>query len=213
MKILYLHQYFKTPDEPGGTRSYWIAKELIKNGYQVTMITSSLKFSEEIRKIYIDGIEVIYIRVDYEQSMNPMKRVNAFLKFMFRSLIIAIKQKNVDLVIATSTPLTIGIPALILKWFKNIPFIFEVRDLWPEAPIQLGIIKNRWLILAAHFLEKTIYKNASHVIALSPGMQEGVLKYLNKEKVTMIPNMAKIDIFWPREKNYEKALELDLKKD
>ncbi|MDQ0595107.1 glycosyltransferase involved in cell wall biosynthesis [Chryseobacterium ginsenosidimutans] len=213
MNILYLHQYFLTPQEPGGTRSYWLAQELIKNGHKVTMITSSSKFSENIKNVNIDGIEVIYIKEDYDQNMSVTRRLKAFLRFMYKSSVVGFKQKDIDLVIATSTPLTIGIPALLLKWFKGKPFIFEVRDLWPEVPIQMGAITNRWVIKIARWLEKTIYKNSSHVVALSHGMQEGVTKYIKKEKTSMIPNMAKMDEFWPREKNDDLINKLGLKKE
>ncbi|MDR6370474.1 glycosyltransferase involved in cell wall biosynthesis [Chryseobacterium bernardetii] len=213
MNILYIHQYFVTPQEPGGTRSYWLAQELIKNGHKVTMLTSSSKFSEDIKVVQIDGIEVVYIKEDYDQNMSVSRRLKAFLKFMYKSSVLGLKQKDIDLVIATSTPLTIGIPALLLKWFKKKPFVFEVRDLWPEVPIQMGAIKNRWTIKTTRLLEKTIYKNASRVIALSPGMQDGVVKYIPKEKTSMIPNMAKMDEFWPRGKNDQLMEKLGLKKD
>lgn len=213
MNILYIHQYFVTPQEPGGTRSYWLAQELIKNGHKVTMLTSSTKFSEDIKVVNIDGIEVVYIKEDYDQNMSVSRRLKAFLKFMYKSSVVGMKQKDIDLVIATSTPLTIGIPALILKWFKKKPFVFEVRDLWPEVPIQMGAIKNSLTIKTTRLLEKTIYKNASRVIALSPGMQEGVVKYIPKEKTSMIPNMAKMDEFWPRGKNEQLMEKLGLKKD
>lgn len=213
MNILYIHQYFVTPQEPGGTRSYWLAQELIKNGHKVTMLTSSSKFSEDIKIVEIDGIEVVYIKEDYDQNMSVSRRLKAFLKFMYKSSVVGMKQKDIDLVIATSTPLTIGIPALILKWFKKKPFVFEVRDLWPEVPIQMGAIKNSWTIKTTRLLEKVIYKNASRVIALSPGMQAGVVKYIPKEKTSMIPNMAKMDEFWPRGKNDQLMEKLGLKKD
>lgn len=211
MNILYIHQYFLTPQEPGGTRSYWLAQELIKKGHQVTMLTSSAKFDEEIKELNIDGIKVIYVKEDYDQNMSITRRLKAFVKFMYKSSMIGMQQKNIDLVIATSTPLTIGIPALILKWFKKIPYVFEVRDLWPEVPIQMGAIKNNFLISLTRKLEKTIYKNANHVIALSPGMQDGVLKYIPIDKTSMISNMAKMDEFWPREKNVMMMKDLGLK--
>lgn len=211
MNILYIHQYFLTPQEPGGTRSYWLARELIKNGHQVTMLTSSSKYNDEIKHLEVDGINVIYIKEDYDQNMSITRRLKAFVKFMYKASKIGLQQKEVDLVFATSTPLTIGIPALVLKWFKKIPYIFEVRDLWPEVPIQMGGISNPLVIKAAKYLEKTIYKNANHVIALSLGMQDGVVKYIAKEKTSMISNMAKMDEFWPREKNVKMMKDLGLK--
>lgn len=210
MKILYIHQYFKTPSEPGGTRSYWIAQALLNKGHDVTMITSASNFKDRVTSIKIDGIDVIYIKEDYSQDMSISRRLKSFFYFMIKSTIIALNQKNVDIVFATSTPLTVGFPALILKWFKKKPFIFEVRDLWPEVPIQMGAMKNKLVKSIAISFEKIIYRNAKHVIALSPGMREGVLKYLNKEKTSMIPNMSKIDQFFPRLKNKEFAEKIGL---
>ena len=210
MKILYIHQYFKTPSEPGGTRSYWIAQALLNKGHDVTMITSASNFKDRVTSIKIDGIDVIYIKEEYSQDMSISRRLKSFFYFMIKSTIIALNQKNVDIVFATSTPLTVGFPALILKWFKKKPFIFEVRDLWPEVPIQMGAMKNKLVKSIAISFEKIIYRNAKHVIALSPGMREGVLKYLNKEKTSMIPNMSKIDQFFPRLKNKEFAEKIGL---
>lgn len=213
MNILYIHQYFKTPKEPGGTRSYWLAQELIKNGHQVTMITADPQAKQKKEVIMVDGIKVIYLKEAYSQDMSIATRLKAFLGFVWKSITEARKHKNIDLVIATSTPLTVGITALYMKWFKKIPYIFEVRDLWPEVPIQMGAFKSPLIVKPTRWFEKTIYKNAKHVIALSPGMQDGVIKYIPKEKASMIPNMAKMDEFWPRDKNYNLIEQLRLKKD
>lgn len=214
MKILYIHQYFNTPDTPGGTRSYWISKELIKNGHNVTMVTTSSKIESKIERVNIDGIDVIYLKVPYNQYMSIFKRVLSFIKFMLKSTNVVWKEKGVDLVIATSTPLTVGFPALIVKKFKKTPFLFEVRDLWPEVPIQMGGLNNKMLIKIALWFEKAIYKNASHVVALSPGMKDGVLKVGTPDKkVSMIPNMAKIDAFWSRTPNTDLMKELNINKE
>ncbi len=199
MKILYLHQYFKTPLEPGGTRSYWIAKELISRGHEVIIISANNKISKRQEQVIINGMKVIYLRVPYDNTMGVFRRLVSFFHFMISSTIVALSQKNVNLVIATSTPLTIGFPALILKHFKDIPYLFEVRDLWPEVPIQMGVIKNSIIKWVAINFEQRIYKNAIHIVALSPGMQQGIInKGIVQEKVCMIPNMAKIDKFIPR---------------
>jgi len=212
MKILYIHQYFKTPNEPGGTRSYWISKKLIEYGHQVVVLTSSSTIDSKIVRKVIDGIEVVYFKVDYNQSMSFFERLWSFIRFMMYSTLYAFKLKKVDLVIATSTPLTVGFPALVLKYFKNIPYLFEVRDLWPEVPIQMGGLKNPILKNLSIFFEKTIYWHAKHIICLSPGMVNGVIKYTTTHKVSMIPNMAKVDKFWPREKNEQMMEYLGLSK-
>ncbi|QXP55247.1 glycosyltransferase family 4 protein [Cellulophaga sp. HaHa_2_95] len=213
MKILYIHQYFVIPSEPGGTRSYWISRELIKNGHQVTMITSTRDKNQKGR-VNIDGINVIYLYVPYSNKMSILKRLVAFLKFMFLSSWYVIKLEKHDLAIATSTPLTIGFPALVGKLFRGLPYIFEVRDLWPEVPVQMGGVKNKFLIKILYWFERTIYNKSSHVIALSPGMHDGIIKAGTPEKkVTTIPNMSKIDEFWPREKDTKLLDELGLEKD
>lgn len=211
MRLLYIHQYFKTPNEPGGTRSYWIAKKLIDKGNEVTIITSSNKISQNKEIKNIDGIKVIYIKVPYNQKMNVFYRLISFVRFMLKSTHEALKVKNIDLVIATSTPLTIGFPALILKKIKKIPYLFEVRDLWPEVPIQMGALNNKLLVKLAILFEKKIYDNAEHIIALSPGMKDGIIKKnISDSKITVIPNMSKINEFWPREKNTELIKKLGL---
>jgi glycosyltransferase involved in cell wall biosynthesis len=214
MKILYIHQYFRTPRERGGNRSYWIAQELIKNGYKVTMLTTSTDISSKIEKKTINGIDVIYLKTPYNQKMNFLDRLSSFLSFMFRATRVAIKMNKIDLVIATSTPLTIGFPALVLKKVKKTPYIFEVRDLWPEVPIQMGGLKNPYLIKFANWFEKYIYENACHIVALSPGMADGVRrKGVLDSKISIISNMAKIDAFWSREKNFDLMEHFGLRKD
>lgn len=207
MKILYIHQYFNTPQEPGGTRSYWFSKELIKSGHEVIMFTSARKGQKKfIEKKNIEGIEVVYVRNTYNREMGIFRRAWSFLRFTFYAVGFSLKQKNIHLVYATSTPLSVAIPAMITKWLKGCPFIFEVRDLWPEVPVQMGAIKNKLLIKLLYLFEKKIYKSAIHVVALSPGMKEGVLKYgIPESKTSMIPNMSKKDEFFKRPKNIELA--------
>ncbi len=203
MRILYIHQYFKTPYEPGATRTYWMSQALIEAGHEVIMITQSKKATKNLEVKSIDGITIIYVKNWYTNDMSIPARIKSYFSFMIKSTIQALRQDKIDLVISTSTPLSVGVPALLLKWFKGIPFLFEVRDLWPEVPIQMGAMKNPIMHWFTRYLEKTIYRNASHIVALSPGMQDGIIKYVPKSKVTMIPNMAKNDKFWPRPANSE----------
>ncbi len=197
MKVLYIHQYFRTPETSGVTRSYWFSKKLIENGIDVTVISAMTHASHE----NIEGIDVYFLDNPYSQSFGKVKKVLAFLKFVVKAIWKGLRQKKVDLVYATSTPLTVGFIALVLKKLKGWKYVFEVRDLWPEFPIQVGAITNPVAIKLLRKLEKSIYKNAEHVVALSPGMEEGVLKCgVPKEKVSVIPNMSKPDLFYPRER-------------
>lgn len=202
MRLLYIHQYFRTPDEPGGTRSYWVAKKFIDSGHTVTMITLASNQIADITEKKIDGIHVIYLKNNYSQDLDFVQKISSFLSYVFKvNRFIFQNRKNFDKIYATSTPLTVGIPALIAKIILNKPFIFEVRDLWPEAPIQLGVIKNRLLIWALKRFEKLIYVKAEKIVGLSPGMTQGVINSgIPNAKVYMVPNMSKPKEFFPRKK-------------
>lgn len=174
------------------------------------MLTTN-RSDKRLGQIDIDGINVIYLNIPYNNSMSILQRLFSFVKFMLLSSWMVLTKGKWDLVIATSTPLTVGFPALVAKKLRKIPYLFEVRDLWPEVPVQMKGITNRSIIWLAYWFEKQIYKNASHIIALSPGMRDGVLKTgIPGKKVTVIPNMSKIDKFWPRPKNQLLEKELGL---
>ena len=215
MNILYIHQYFATPSEPGGTRSYWIAKELVERGHNVTMLCSTNRRHPNPVKMEIDGIDVIYVKNKYSNYMPAYKKIYSFLHFVQVALSAAKKLKDIDLVFATSTPLTVGYMAMHLKKTRGWKYVFEVRDLWPEFPIQIGAIKNKFAIKFLKKLESDIYRKSEFVIALSPGMQDGVVAAGQPiEKTAMIPNMSKPDKFFPHPKSVETAKEygIDLSK-
>jgi glycosyltransferase involved in cell wall biosynthesis len=207
MKIIYLHQYFNTPDMIGGTRSYEIARRLTKRGHEVHMVTSYQGKTKEKTwfKTNEDGINVYWLPVRYSNHMSYFRRVFAFLRFSLYATILACRLKG-DLIYATSTPLTIALPAIIAKRWARIPMIFEVRDLWPELPVAIGALKNVLLIKFAKFMELAAYKNSSAIIALSPGMKAGVVKRgISPTKVGVVPNSADISRFTSLErlKEYE----------
>lgn len=205
MKILYIHQYFNIPQGSGCTRSYWVAEQLIRRGHQVTMITAA-RGQKNAKSEMVDGIHVVYVKNRYSNYMSPWRKVLSFLNFVRLATQAAMKEKGVDMVYATSTPLTVGAIALFLRRMRGWRYVFEVRDLWPEFPIQIGAVRNPVLIKMLRWLERRIYQKAEHIVALSPGMKEGVIKAgTPAEKVSMIPNMSKPDQFWPREKNEEVA--------
>ena len=193
MKILYIHQYFKTPSEGGAIRSWHIAKGMVQAGHEVVVITSH-NHSDSVVKI-IDGITIHYLPVAYDSSFGFLRRGISFLSFVWRAFNASKKITDIDLCYATSTPITVGIVAYWLKRKKSTPYIFEVRDLWPEAPIQMGAIKNRIVKKMLFALEKIIYLNAEKIIALSPGMKEGVLRVCPTKDVVVIPNMSDCAFF------------------
>jgi len=197
MKIIYLHQYFNTPEMSGGVRSYDIAKHLVKNGHTVEMVTTNRSFSNRSGwKISNEsGINVHWFSLFYSNKLSYFKRLLAFFSFAYHAAKKGSKLQG-DVVFATSTPLTIAIPALYISWKKSIPMVFEVRDLWPDVPIAVGVIRNPIVKYLAKLLESYTYKKSQAVIALSDGMKDGICKAGCKEnKIVVIPNFSNIELF------------------
>lgn len=193
MKILYIHQYFKTPQEGGAIRSYYLGRGLVENGFEVEMVTTHDE--KGYRKTIVDGITVHYLPVPYRNSMGAFKRLRSFLAFVRLSKKIIRQIKGVDLAYVTSTPLTVGLIGLWIKRRLGIPYIFEVRDLWPTAPIEVGAIKGRLIKKWLYSLEAKIYRKADKIVALSPGMRDWIKRVVPDKDVYMIPNMADCQFF------------------
>src|SRR5690554_1952766 len=162
----------------GGTRSYEMARRMVAAGHEVYMVTSYREQDANRKGWFLTeeaGINVHWYPVPCSNHMGFVQRIKAFIAFA-----LAARKKSVeldgDIIFATSTPLTIALPAVPASRKKKIPMVFEVRDLWPEMPIAVGALKNPLLRFAAHRLEHWAYHNAEAVVALSPGMKEGVLR-------------------------------------
>lgn len=196
MRIIYLHQYFNTPAMSGGTRSYEMARRLVAMGHEVNLITTRRDGRTESRWIVSDeaGIRVHWISIPYSNRMGYGRRVWAFLKFAFLASQRAASIPS-DLIFATSTPLTIALPAVWASWRKRVPMVLEVRDLWPEVPIAMGALNNPIFRLAAKFLEQFAYSNSSAIVALSPDMRNGIVRAgYPGEEVYVIPNGSDLDL-------------------
>ncbi len=210
MKILYIHQYFKSPMEGGAIRSYYIASAMVDDGMEVHVVTSHN--SKKLIVKDVEGIKVHYLPVFYDNKYGVLRRFWSFLRF----LIIAnsyIKKIDHDICYATSTPLTVGLIAVWNKWRNKKPFYFEVRDIWPEAPVQLGILKNKLLVGLSYKLEKLIYHRAERIICLSPSIENDIKKrylYLNTLRV---PNMSDCLFYSLEEKSRAMLRKFDVRDD
>lgn len=185
----------------GSTRSYEMAKLWVEAGHEVHIITSDKSEEAKEKKDWHttneSGIQVHWLPVYYSNYMGTTERIRAFFKFALSAGKKAIEIGG-DAIFATSTPLTIAIPGIKAKKKLNVPMVFEVRDLWPEAPIALGALKSPFTKFAAHWLEKHAYSNSEHIIALTPGMKEGIARTgYPRSKVTVIPNASDLELFSP----------------
>ncbi|MEI7846605.1 MAG: glycosyltransferase family 4 protein [Chloroflexota bacterium] len=202
MKILLIHQAFAALDEAGGTRHHELARYLVQKGHTVTVIASPVSYltgtSSHKNKEVIDGVTILRAYTYNALHTSFVHRVFSFLSFMISSFFICLTEKNVDVVWGTSPPIFQGFTAWLLARLKHAIFLFEVRDLWPDFAIAVGVLKNPLLIRMSRWLEKFLYKHADHMIVNSPGYVEHV-KTRGAKFVELIPNGADPSMFHPNQ--------------
>jgi colanic acid biosynthesis glycosyl transferase WcaI len=208
MRILYLSQYF--PPEAGATqtRAYEMAKTWVTLGHQVTMlcefpnhpsgiIPSNYK-GKIIERDNLDGIDIIRVWV----KASPLKifrtRMLFYLSFMINATLAGLffARHKYDFIYATSPPLFVGGAALVLKLLKNIPLVFEVRDLWPESAIELGELKSPRVISLATKLEEACYRGSTKIVVVTHGIYKRLIdRGIPHSKLIILPNGANIEMF------------------
>lgn len=199
VKVLILHQHFNTPQTGGAIRSYYLAKALVEHHIEVVVITG---YNGEAYKVEnVEGVEIHYLPVTYHNRFGFWKRSISFLRYNLGVISLASKIKNVSICYAISVPLTIGLAAWWLKINRNLTYIFEVGDLWPEAPIQMGFVKNNVFQKFLYGLEKFVYRKAKSVVALSPMIRDSILKKTPGKEVHLIPNMSDTEFYRPEAKS------------
>ena len=195
MKILYLYQFFRTPDEGGILRSYYLATALAEAGHEVMVLTTHQE--RGLRKMKVNGFAVHYLPVAYAQRFGFARRVISYLTFAGWALFHALRLPRPDRVYAASVPLTVGLTALGLRALRGVPYFFEVGDLWPQTPLELGVIRNRFLKKTLEAFEERLYRNAETIVAVSPPMQAVVESRGGAGKTVCLPNLADCAFFRP----------------
>lgn len=204
MKILLIHQYFKEEDVTGGARFNEMTRIWQEQGHEITVIAGDMDGQssskrEEYKGKFVtrknqNGIEVWRCNVSESYNANFLGRLWGYFSFVFSGSyagIFKIKGKF-DIILVTSPPLFVGIIAYLVSKFKRTPFVFEVRDLWPESAIDTGVLKNKMIINFAYWFEAFIYKKAKLINVLTPAFYKVLLneKKISSNKLIMIPNAA-----------------------
>ena len=203
MHILLIHQAFAALDEPGGTRHHELARYLAQQGHKVTIIASPVSYltgtdqQQRVRK-QVDDLGVTIIRSYTLPALHRsfVWRILSFLSFMISSFINGLFVRKVDLVWGTTPPIFQGPTAWLLARLKGVPFLLEVRDLWPAFAVAVGVLHSKTLIRLSEWLERFLYKHADQVMVNSPGYLAHV-KARGAKKVTLIPNGADPAMFDP----------------
>lgn len=208
MKILLINQAFVSPDEPGHTRHFEMAKFLQTRGHELVIVASDLNYQTGQRTVErkgifaeqnIEGVKILRSYIYPALHHSYFWRIISFFSFMFSSVWTALQVKDVDLVMGTTPPIFQAVSAWFVAWIRRKPFLLEVRDLWPEFGVSMGVLKNPLVIWLARWLEKFLYKRATHILVNSPAYKEYMIaKNVPENKITYIPYGTDIDMFNPR---------------
>jgi glycosyltransferase involved in cell wall biosynthesis len=208
MKILLINQAFVSPDEPGHTRHFEMAKFLQTRGHELVIVASDLNYQTGKRTIErkgifavqtIEGVKILRSYIYPALHHSYFWRVISFFSFMFSSIYTALQVKDVDLILGTTPPIFQAVSAWFVAWIRRKPFLLEVRDLWPEFGVSMGVLKNPVVIGLARWLEKFLYKRATHILVNSPAYKDYMISNgVPADKITFIPYGTDIEMFNPK---------------
>lgn len=219
--ILLIHQAFISPSEAGGTRHYEIAQRFIQRGDRFTIVASDLNYltgkrtvnhSGLVQKQNINGVDVLRAYTYPALHRSFVWRVLSFVSFMLSSIWAALKAGHVDVVFGTSPPIFQAASAWFVAFLRRRPLLLEIRDLWPEFAIDMGVLNNRVLISLSRWLERFLYARAAHIVVNSPAYRDYLrAKGVPEHKITLIPNGVDTMLFDPAADGsiFRKALNLD----
>ncbi len=202
MHILLIHQIFIRPEDAGGTRHYEFARYLVQAGHRVTVLAGTRSYLDDSEittaknELIQPGLEVIRCRVSGSVHRSFVSRTLGFFSFMASSFWNGLKVRQVDVVFGTSPPLFQAPSAWALAFLKRVPFVFEVRDLWPYFAVAVGVLTSKPLIWLAEVVERFLYKRADVLLVNSPGFVVH-LQERGARRVEIIPNGVDPDMFHP----------------
>jgi glycosyltransferase involved in cell wall biosynthesis len=207
MHVLLIHQGFATPNEPGGTRHFELARAVVEQGYQFTVIASDVSYmtgqtADDESHIHadatIEGIRVLRAFTHKTLHGSFAGRLFSFVSFAVSSLISALRIKRVDVVMGTSPPIFQAVSAWLIAGIRRRPLLLEIRDLWPDFVIDMGLLNNRLLIRVSRWLEKLLYRRAAHLLVNSPAYVDYLIeKGVPPNKITLLPNGVDPAMFDP----------------
>jgi glycosyltransferase involved in cell wall biosynthesis len=207
MRILLINQAFVSPDEPGHTRHFEMAKFLASRGHDLVIVASDLNYQTGQRTVEhkgifaeqnFDGVRVLRSYIYPALHRSYVWRIVSFFSFMFSSIWTALQVKDVDLVMGTTPPIFQAVSAWFVALIRRKPFLLEVRDLWPEFGVSMGVLKNPVVIALARWLELFLYARATHILVNSPAYKEYMIgKDVPENKVTYIAYGTDVDMFNP----------------
>ncbi|WBV43174.1 glycosyltransferase family 4 protein [Pseudoroseomonas cervicalis] len=206
MRILYLHQHYSGPAGATATRSHAMATALVARGHHVTLACGRYQgavtglagaYRGGRREGLLRGLRLVEFDIPCGNEQGLGARATAFGRYAVAAGQLALSARW-DLVVASSTPLTVALPALLARRLRGTPFVFEIRDPWPELPRALGGVPG-WALSGMGWLADAACRRAAAVVALSEGMAETALaRGAAPERVHVVPNGCDLELFGPQ---------------
>jgi glycosyltransferase involved in cell wall biosynthesis len=207
MKILLINQSSVSLDEPGHTGHIEMAKYLRDSGHDMVIVAGDSNYQTGLRTVKqkgvfveqrIEGVSVLRAYSAETLHRSYFWRVISFVSFTFSSVWAALQVKDVDLVMGTTPQIFQAVSAWLVAFVQRKPFFLEVRDLWPEFAISMGVIKNPVIIRLSYWLERFLYARATHILVNSPAYKEYIVgKGVPAKKITFIAYGSDINMFNP----------------
>ena len=205
MKIVMVAQIFETLEDNGSDRIFYFAKEFVKKGHHVTIITSNFDYKLGCKRFdnkgnfirRISGVDVVYVPVYSNIRGSYFRRFAFYISFIISCFAELLRSsKTADVVWAQSTPLTVPFLSAIVARFKKIPLVSEITDVWPDAAVHSGVVKNKVVIGLAKKMELFCYRNSSRIICLTQGIQRNIVdKGIEASKTCLVTNGVDIELF------------------
>lgn len=207
MRVLLIHQAFVSPLDAGGTRHFELARYVRGRGHEFRIVASDLSYLSGrkhegaggwVSRQEVEGITVYRAYTYPSLHRSFVWRVVSFLSFMLTSVWAGLRAGPVDLVMGTSPPIFQAVSAWLVAALRRKPFLLEIRDLWPDFAVDMGVLKNPALIGLFRWLERFLYRRADHILVNSPAYRTIIVgKGVPAEKVSLIPNGVDPDMFDP----------------
>jgi glycosyltransferase involved in cell wall biosynthesis len=222
LHILFLSDNFPPEVNAPASRTFEHCREWVSVGNQVTVITCNPNFPKgEVfpgyrNRIYqkekILGINVIRVWTYIAENKGFMKRTLDYLSFMVCSFIACFFVRKVDLIIGTSPQFFTAVSAWGCSLFKRAPFVFELRDLWPESIKAVGALKNSNFVRLFEALELFLYRRAFRIVSVTRSFKNNLVQRgINADKIIVITNGVDLNRFFHRAKNEDLVMQLGLK--
>ena len=209
MRILFFSHYFPPEVNAPATRTYDNCKRWVELGHEVTVITcapncpSGVVFEGYQNKPYqreeVDGIDVVRVWTYIAANEGTIKRIANYTSYLMTSVLAAAGLQRPDVIVATSPQFFCGWSGVLTHLWRGIPFVLEIRDLWPDSITAVGAMQQPALLRLLYQLEDWMYKAATHIVTVGDGYKEELLhKGVNIEKISVITNGVDPDQYLPQ---------------